>query len=148
MQYSEAKKAKDAVESRTALEILVDLFNTKVLRRFKMKKLEPYTYLFVRQDLSIAQQFVQSNHAGIKAGEEFGNGISKSNMVLIGVPNKKSLYEAMDIMGRNDIPFIEFYEPDYEEGLTAICTNMLFDRKQRAVFKSYDLWQISNTKCY
>lgn len=113
-----------------------------------MKKLKPYTYLFVRQDLSTVQQFVQSNHASIKAGEEFGNGISRSNMVLIGVPDKKGLHQVMDIMGRNDIPFIEFYEPDYEEGLTSICSNVLFDQKQRAVFKSYDLWQSANTDWY
>ncbi len=102
---------------------------------------DPYVYLFVRQDLSLAQQNVQSIHAGIKAGETFGNNIGKSNLVYIGVPSKEDLHDVMDIMGRNEIPFVEFYEPDYNEGLTAVCTNVLYDRKKRALFQQFDLWQ-------
>ncbi len=139
MNYQEAKKAKNAVESRPSLFSFVKKFFNKIFRRKNMKEL--YVYLFVRQDLSLAQQNVQSIHAGIKAGETFGKGIGKANLVYIGVPYKEDLHEVMDIMGRNEIPFVEFYEPDYDEGLTAVCTDILCDRKKRALFQQFDLWQ-------
>ena len=115
-------------------------------KKRKMKEKEVgHTYVFVRQDLSLAQQNVQSIHVGIWAGEFFANGISKSNLVYIGVPDKQALHEVMDVMGRNEIPFVEFYERDNIEGLTAVSTKNLFDRKQRALFQKWDIWQDHNT---
>lgn len=42
----------------------------------------PYTYVFIRTDLSHAQQIVQASHAALDAGHTFG---AHSHLVLMGV---------------------------------------------------------------
>jgi len=45
----------------------------------------PYTYLFIRTDLSIPQQIVQTAHAACEAGYRYGE---HSHMVLFAVPSE------------------------------------------------------------
>lgn len=46
---------------------------------------EMYTYVFIRTDLSIAQQIVQASHASAMAGHKFGD---HCNMVLFAIPDE------------------------------------------------------------
>ena len=55
----------------------------------------PYTYIFVRTDISLAQQLVQASHAAILATNELKNP-SLSSVVLIGVKDKNELYKVAD----------------------------------------------------
>lgn len=82
----------------------------------------PYTYLFIRRDLSGPQQIVQAAHAAHQAGERFG---SHSHMVLIDISCEEDLYKAADHLEQHGIQFEMFHEPDYDTGHTAICTQPL-----------------------
>jgi hypothetical protein len=139
MNYNEAKEAKNAVEQFTVIETLTKHFN-KIFKR-SPKVSEPYFYLFIRQDLSLAQQIVQSNHVAAVAGVSFGEPMNIANEVLIGVPNKDALHKVQDLLGNNGIEFVDWYEPDYELGLTAICSIPIREKGKRAVMAKFDLWQ-------
>lgn len=81
----------------------------------------PYTYLFIREDLSTPQQIVQTAHAAHEAGETFGQ---HSHMALIGAGTEQSLLKIAEHLDRNDIKFKLFFEPDIDS-YTAIATEPL-----------------------
>lgn len=82
----------------------------------------PYTYLFIRTDLSAPQQIVQASHAALGAGNRFG---PHSHLVLIGVDDEEALLKAANHLDELGIDLEKFYEPDYDTGYTAICTRPL-----------------------
>lgn len=53
----------------------------------------PYTYIFIRKDLSPAQQIVQASHAALEAGFVFDKPIKTTHIVLIGADNKDHLMQ-------------------------------------------------------
>lgn len=95
----------------------------------------PYTYLFIRTDLTHPQQIVQASHAALNAGSRFG---PHSHLVLIGVRNEQELYKAADHLEQHEIDFEMFHEPDYNTGHTAICTRPLVGT-QRKPLKRFQL---------
>ena len=88
----------------------------------------PYTYLFIRKDLSNPQQIVQASHAALQAGNRFGE---HSHLVLIGVESEDQLYKAADHLEQHQIEFEMFHEPDFDTGHTAICTRPLAGSERR-----------------
>ena len=82
----------------------------------------PYTYLFIRTYLSAPQQIVQASHAALEAGNRFG---SHSHLVLIGMDNEETLLKAASHLDELGIELEKFYEPDYNTGWTALCTQPL-----------------------
>jgi hypothetical protein len=88
----------------------------------------PYTYLFIRRDLTGPQQIVQASHAALEAGHRFG---PHSHLVLIDITNEDDLYKAADHLEQNDIEYQMFHEPDNDTGHTAICTQPLIGDKRR-----------------
>lgn len=88
----------------------------------------PYTYLFIRRDLSGPQQIVQAAHAALQAGNRFG---PHSHLVLIDITSEDDLYKAADHLEQHDIQFEMFHEPDYDTGHTAICTQPLAGELRR-----------------
>jgi hypothetical protein len=51
----------------------------------------PYMYMFIREDLSIPQQIVQTAHAVDELGKKIKNSPQTNHMVLFGVKNEAEL---------------------------------------------------------
>lgn len=99
-------------------------------------------YVFIRVDLPLQQQLVQSNHAALEAGIAFGNKEQSepSSLILIAVKNTYQLEKAMKDLETKGVRFIAFEEPDWEYGLTAFATEPLTQDK-RKLLKRYQLWK-------
>jgi hypothetical protein len=100
----------------------------------------------VRQDISLAQQIVQSNHATFEVARR----LSASNLdeipsvVVIGVPDKTALFQVIERLRANSIGHEVFYEPDFNMGLSAVATVPL-EQAQRRVLSNYRIWKEENT---
>ena len=100
-----------------------------------------HSYVFVRFDLSLEQTIIQTNHAT----HAMAYGLSQSpddvvpHIVLIGVPNQKSLEKVVQKLHYNHIDFSSFDEPDNDLGLTAVATVPLAG-EQRDVLANYKIW--------
>jgi hypothetical protein len=101
----------------------------------------PYTYLFIRTDLSPAQQIVQASHAALEAGNRFG---PHSHLVLIGTEGEDELLKAAAQLGEHGIDLQTFYEPDNNAGYTAFCTQPLQGDKRKPLRK-YQLYRAMAT---
>lgn len=98
----------------------------------------PYTYVFVREDLSYAQQIVQASHATLEAGFLFKKPEDISSIVLFPAANEKGLFDVSKHLRSNGVEHVMFYEPDIEQ-YTAIATTPLFGegRDVMAEFRTY-----------
>lgn len=81
----------------------------------------PYTYLFIRKDLSGPQRIVQTAHAAHEAGERFG---AHSHIALMGIADQRELIKAANYPDRCGIQYQMFYESTTSE-YTAIATEPL-----------------------
>lgn len=99
----------------------------------------PYTYVFIRKDLSIPQLIVQSSHAALEAGFSFDRPPTTPHLVLIGVDSEDHLISTADYLGTQGIEFEMFFEPDDNTGYTSIATRPLFgdERKLLSKFKLF-----------
>jgi hypothetical protein len=77
----------------------------------------------VRKDLSISQRAVQGGHAlaefllhGPKSSWKNGT------LVYLGVKNLQQLDRLVYILINENVPFVEFYEPDIDQ-ITAVATD-------------------------
>ena len=96
----------------------------------------PYIYLFIREDLSIPQQIIQTAHAvdSLSINRESDN---VNHMVLIGIENEEELKNISKYLQIWDIEHKMFYEPDITSH-TAIATNPLRG-KERNRLKKFNL---------
>ena len=111
--------------------------------------LTPYIYTFVRTDIPVVQQIVQSSHACHHAGARFG-APSGCHMILFEVANEAELKDVvLDIAGAN-IDFHLFYEPDpvfgsddqeTPMGYSALCTRPMVGEERR-LMEPYNLWGV------
>ena len=92
------------------------------LSRMPKKKEKGHCYIFVRQDLSIAQQMVQGQHAAMLLGSQLSVEEASSNLVLVGTRDKYNLFEVVDLLGTHRIAHILWFEDDHGTGLTAVAT--------------------------
>lgn len=100
-----------------------------------MKSDTPYIYLFVRRDLSIPQQIIQTAHA---VDSIRGHGVDEiSHMVLIGAKDQAELHSFADHLSNSDIHHEMFFEPDVD-AYTAIATRPLRG-KERDSLKHFQL---------
>ncbi len=99
---------------------------------------KPYTYIFVRTDLSYAQQIVQASHAALEAGFKFDAPTDTSSIVLFGVKDEDELCEVWNKLKANNVKHAEFYEPDISS-YTAIATEPLMgsDREHLSEYRTY-----------
>ena len=95
----------------------------------------PYTYLFIRKDLSMAQQLVQIAHAAHDAGFRFGD---HSHMCVFELRGEEKLHDAASYLDTKGIPYQMFHETDIGQH-TAICTTPLHGDARKAMrkFKMY-----------
>lgn len=97
--------------------------------------------MFVRQDLPIAAQIVQTNHATFEMAYTLPQSADEvtPSIVLIGVPDTKALLKVIQKLKLNHIEFSEFHEDDDDMGLTAVATVPLSE-EQRFALRGYKLW--------
>lgn len=113
-----------------------------------MHQVHPYFYLFVRQDISLAQQIVQTNHATyhMAISHPHTDKTAIPSIVLIGVPNKKALERVIQKLRINNIEYTSFFEPDWEMGLSAVATSPNLSDEQRNALRNYSIWREPNTQ--
>ena len=101
-------------------------------------KEQPYTYVFVRNDLSYAQQIVQASHATLEAGFRFEQPEDVSAIVLFPAANEKELFDRARLLRENGIEHHMFFEPDIGQ-YTAISTRAMFgeERELFAELRTY-----------
>lgn len=98
-----------------------------------------YVYVFVRQDIPIEHQIVQSNHASMMMSSRYGFE-GTPNLVLIGVSNAAALREACALLTENQIAHWSWHEPDFDFGFTSICTAPIIGAERRCI-AHYKLWK-------
>ena len=97
--------------------------------------------MFVRQDISLAQQIVQSNHATFEVARSFPhNPEIIPSCIVIGVADKSALLRVIEKLQKHDIRHEAFHEPDFDMGLSAVATAPL-EQKQRYCLSNYQLWK-------
>lgn len=101
----------------------------------------PYTYVFVRTDISIEQQLVQSAHAALEAGKQFNESKAISSIVMIAAKNKDELHKIANRLEQNGILFNMFHEPDFGMGDSALATEPICCPDKRKVLKKYQLYK-------
>lgn len=100
-----------------------------------------FVYVFIRQDIALADQLVQAMHAVfnmVACRREYG----EPNIVLIGIPNEKSLNRVLLKLQQCQLPHFAWREPDLAIGFTAIATSPL-DSQQKQSLCNYRLWRHS-----
>ena len=80
----------------------------------------PYMYLFVREDLSVPQQIVQTSHAVNFLNHAHPHN-HDSHFVLCGTKSEDELIRVSEDLMMSDIKFQMFFELDIN-GYTAIAT--------------------------
>ena len=100
-----------------------------------------YIYTFIREDISFAQKIVQIGHASYEAGKLFQDKEGISNLILLSARDEDDLISISERLEAAGIDFYMFYEPDFGMGNSAICTRPVSDKKERALFKRWDLYK-------
>ncbi len=101
----------------------------------------------MRQDISVAQQIVQSNHATFEVARRTppNNLDVIPSCIVIGVPDKVALFRVIEKLRAHNIGHEAFYEPDFDMGLSAVATVPL-EQAQRRVLSNYRLWKEAEAK--
>lgn len=100
----------------------------------------PYVYVFIRKDLSLAQQLVQSNHSSVEAGFRFKQPIETARLVMLEVPDVAGLQEAAAHLDSLGIEHHLFFEPDFDIGHSAITTRPVYG-EERLPLRKYPLYK-------
>jgi hypothetical protein len=109
--------------------------------------LDSYTvYVFVRQDISLAMQLVQSNHAIFVMAAQMPRAEGIPNVIVIGVPHVAALKRVLHKLEAAAIPAESFTDPDLPVGITAVCTYPLA-ADDKVPLANYRLWQHSPAAC-
>ena len=104
----------------------------------------PYTYVFVRTDISFEQQLVQSAHAALESGFAFNAPHETSSIVMIAAKNRNELFKIANHLESNEIQFKMFFEPDFDMGESAIATEAICCPKKRNALKKYQLYKFKD----
>jgi hypothetical protein len=98
----------------------------------------------VRRDLPIHTQLVQTAHAALEIGlslNEEKKPKQTSFLILLDAIDQEHLQKISRYLDDHDIEHHMFFEPDYDTGYTAICTEPLpLDKRKH--FKKFNLWKI------
>lgn len=98
-----------------------------------------YIYVFVRQDLPIAEQLVHATHAAYHAGNLCFPLEGIPNLVVIGLPHVGSLAKAVRKLKEAGIEAYVWNDTDTNYGPTAIATQPL-PRAAKDLLKQYRLY--------
>jgi len=81
-----------------------------------------YSYVLVRQDLSLEQQLVQAVHAGMKAVNDHGQLCPDTRLAVLSVRDQAHLLACAGDLHDAGVGFSVFEEPDYAMGASALAT--------------------------
>lgn len=95
--------------------------------------------MFIRRDIPLPDQIVQTGHACLEAGRAF-EWNDHTHMVLLSLKDEDHLGETLDRLESHQVRYRAFYEPDNGLGYTSICTEPI-NGEGRFLFKKYDLWR-------
>lgn len=95
-----------------------------------------YTYCFIRKDIPIHAQIIQTAHACLQSDKPK----TVNSIVLFEVKNEEHLIQANEYLKDRGIKTYMFFEPDYDMGYTAIACEPLSDEKDRNIFKRFKMW--------
>jgi hypothetical protein len=104
-----------------------------------------WLYLFIRQDIPVAQQITQSNHATYSLALAYNPACDIPNIVTIGVPDLAALKRVQYKLVQNQIPHYAWTEPDFDLGFTSITTVPL-DFNQKQILKNYRVYSNRNSR--
>jgi hypothetical protein len=100
-----------------------------------------YIYVFIRQDLTVPEQLVHSNHASAHMANLYGLD-EIPNLVVIGVPHQTSMNRVQQKLKSYLIDHYAWTDPDQTElGVTAITTVPL-SPSVKELFSKYKLYTI------
>lgn len=97
-------------------------------------------YVFVRNDLSVAQKAVQSCHAVIECAKifDFNSLADHPSVITLSARSEHKLLEFCSYLERIGVKYASFREPDIGHQMTAIATEPIFENK-RLHFKKFQL---------
>jgi len=100
-----------------------------------------WIYSFIRTDLSIAQQIVQTAHSAYESGRGLGKHVPFPRMVLIAVSDGDAMKEALDYASGH-LECYPFYESELGlcNKLTSFTTRPV-KYEERGIFKHFKLWR-------
>ena len=108
-------------------------------------------YVFVRKDIPIFAQAVQVAHACLEAGYRFADRMPTQepiHLILLKVDDEHGLMWANRRANAAGAQTSLFFEPDPESlggkkgSYTSFATEPLVREKWRAMFESYELWEV------
>ena len=98
-----------------------------------------YIYVFVRQDIAVADQMVQVGHVCYESGLRF-KADPHTYLVLCAVANEEELLAVEEHLGCHNIESHKFHEPDDNMGFTTLCSAPV-SGEHRKLFRKYRLWK-------
>jgi hypothetical protein len=102
--------------------------------RSKVKVMD-YTYCFIRKDIPIHAQIIQTAHACLQSDKPK----TVNSIVLFEVKNEDHLIKTNEYLKSRGIKTYIFFEPDYDTGYTAISTEPLHG-EDRTIMSRFRLW--------
>lgn len=104
------------------------------------QNLIPYTYCFIRKDLPIEQQIIQTAHATQEITKKTPHPVNTCHLILLEASNKIHLQNIRMKLAEREIEHEMFYEPDNDMGYTAIATEPIYG-SERNFFKKFRMYQ-------
>ena len=101
---------------------------------------KPYVYVFIREDISAAQQLVQVGHAALEAGFAFEQPSQVASLIVLSVPDRESLLEASRYLEDKSIEHHLFFEPDFDMGHSALATRPIACPDERGLLRHFPLF--------
>lgn len=100
-----------------------------------------HIYVFIRKDIPLSWQIVQSNHATFELGLKLSRKYAQPpSIVLIQIKDEKELLKAYEKIGNHGIHCEMFHEPYQQTGATSFATEPIFQH-QRSLFSKFQLWK-------
>lgn len=102
-----------------------------------------FVYVFVRQDLTLAEQLVHAAHAAYHMGNLFPEELQGlPSIVVVGTPHPKAFDKVIRRLAENGIAHYVWSDPDTSYGPTAIATEPL-NSEEKLCLANYRLWSHS-----
>ena len=96
----------------------------------------PYVYIFVRRDLSPAQQIIQVGHVLYEAPQ----GSRGTHFVLIAADDESHLLDLVNDAHKSGVTMHLFYETDHGVGFSAAASEEIYGEK-RQVFSHLQTYE-------
>lgn len=106
-------------------------------------------YVVVRTDQTKTQQAIQAGHAATEWARRHGDNFTHPTFVWLGVRNKLQLWLLCVRLVLANKPYVPFYEPSQNKGLTAIAIHHYHygysnNATRAVILRKYDLLNLEN----